>query len=170
MIFISHRGNLDGPNPEMENNPDYILEAIQSGFQVEIDTWVKDNSIYLGHDEPKYLIDLKFIGPRSTSLWLHCKNLDAITYFLDFGYNCFFHDKDNYTITTDKYIWAYPGQPTNYKTILVLPEQINNSLHPIRFEEYAGICSDNIRGIENKYRRLQKETKVNFIKEIFKCD
>ena len=29
MILISHRGNINGPNPEMENNPEYIQKAIR---------------------------------------------------------------------------------------------------------------------------------------------
>ena len=29
MILIAHRGNISGPNPEMENNPLYIDKAIE---------------------------------------------------------------------------------------------------------------------------------------------
>ena len=39
MIFISHRGNLEGPNPERENNPDYISEALERVYSVEVDVW-----------------------------------------------------------------------------------------------------------------------------------
>ena len=28
MLYISHRGNLDGINPELENNPKYISNAL----------------------------------------------------------------------------------------------------------------------------------------------
>ena len=37
MKFISHRGNLNGPIEEYENHPEYILEALKKGFNVEID-------------------------------------------------------------------------------------------------------------------------------------
>ena len=43
MILISHRGNLDGVNPDRENSPTYIKEAISSGFDVEIDVHWYDN-------------------------------------------------------------------------------------------------------------------------------
>ena len=36
MILISHRGNLDGPQPENENRPDYIEKALLN-YNVEID-------------------------------------------------------------------------------------------------------------------------------------
>ena len=54
MKLISHRGNLEGPNPERENHPDYIYEAIQAGYDVEIDIWFVDGKFKLGHDEPQY--------------------------------------------------------------------------------------------------------------------
>ena len=58
MKIISHRGNLDGPIFEKENHPDYILNAIDAGFDVEIDLWKIETKLFLGHDEPKYLIDV----------------------------------------------------------------------------------------------------------------
>ena len=39
-ILIAHRGNTRGPKPEKENQPEYILQAIQEGFDVEIDVWM----------------------------------------------------------------------------------------------------------------------------------
>ena len=38
MKLISHRGNIDGPQPDRENSPNYINEAIEAGYNVEIDT------------------------------------------------------------------------------------------------------------------------------------
>ena len=52
MKFISHRGNLNGPIEEYENHPEYILEALKKGFNVEIDVRVKNDTFYLGHDFP----------------------------------------------------------------------------------------------------------------------
>jgi len=49
--FISHRGNLAGPMPEFENRPDYIDNALDLGFDVEVDLWSYDNKFFLGHDE-----------------------------------------------------------------------------------------------------------------------
>jgi hypothetical protein len=44
MIFISHRGNLSGINKNEENKPEYILNALNSNFSVEVDIWYKDGS------------------------------------------------------------------------------------------------------------------------------
>ena len=37
MLFISHRGNLHGPNPVLENTISYIDKALQDGFASEVD-------------------------------------------------------------------------------------------------------------------------------------
>ena len=60
MKLISHRGNLNGPNKERENHPDYIWEALQAGYEVEIDVWWVDGKFKLGHDEPQYDFPFQF--------------------------------------------------------------------------------------------------------------
>ena len=42
MIFISHRGNLNGKKKKLENKPVYIKDAIKKGFNVEVDVWYTD--------------------------------------------------------------------------------------------------------------------------------
>ena len=73
MILISHRGNINGPNPELENSPEYVQLAIEKGFDVEVDVWHKDNEWWLGHYEPTYkvLLDVFFHGP----MWIHAKKI-----------------------------------------------------------------------------------------------
>ena len=36
MKLISHRGNINGRNPERENSLDYVLEALEN-YEVEIE-------------------------------------------------------------------------------------------------------------------------------------
>ena len=59
MRKISHRGNLFAPNPERENSPHYIFEALAEGFDVEIDVWYQNGMIQLGHDKPIYTVNKK---------------------------------------------------------------------------------------------------------------
>lgn len=74
MNLISHRGNLDGPNINTENNPKQIIKALEL-FRVEVDCWFTMGKFYLGHDEPKYEIDKYFLF--NSALLIHCKNLDS---------------------------------------------------------------------------------------------
>lgn len=143
MILISHRGNINGPNPERENSPKYIDEALNAGYQVEVDLWVIEGSLFLGHDEPQYGIDLPWLNQRCDDLWLHCKNIEALEYLNILPFDCFhhfWHENDTATITSQRWIWAYPGkQPIKY-SIAVMPELYNDDL-----SECRGICSDYIQ-------------------------
>tara|TARA_B100000287_G_scaffold109810_1_gene102162 strand:+ start:1319 stop:1624 length:306 start_codon:yes stop_codon:yes gene_type:complete len=60
MRLIAHRGNLNGPNPLVENDPQRITYCIDEGYDVEIDVRYDHhtNMLWLGHDEP----NIKLIG------------------------------------------------------------------------------------------------------------
>ena len=62
MILISHRGNLNGVNVKKENSVDYIEEALDQGFDVEVDVWNISGSYFLGHDEPQHLVKKDFLN------------------------------------------------------------------------------------------------------------
>ena len=142
MILISHRGNIDGPNPLMENNPAYLDAALAQGYHVEMDDWVSGDKIFLGHDDGVYLIDLAWIVIRKEVLWVHCKNIAAVTFFSslfknDIKINFFWHEADTLTLTSLGYIWVYPGKQPIPASIAVLPERENDDI-----ENCLGVCTD----------------------------
>ena len=144
MILISHRGNIDGKNTERENHPSYIDEAIEAGYDVEIDIWYLEGRLFLGHDTPQYIVDINWLENRSPSLWIHCKNMDSLSYFNEYAdtissqFNYFSHDVDMGVLTSHNYIWS-----TNLydRGILVLPEVFNKE----PMETTIGVCSDVIK-------------------------
>jgi hypothetical protein len=136
MILIAHRGNIYGPNSETENCEETIDIAIAHDFECEIDIWKIGDVFYLGHDGPDRKTSLSFLEKRSSSLWIHCKNLSALIDLKD-RFNCFFHDNDTYTITSKGYIWGNIGSPMTSQTIQVMPEKSN-----IFSKECLGICTD----------------------------
>lgn len=147
MILISHRGNINGRIESWENEPTYIDLAISKGYDVEVDIWYKDNTLWLGHDKPDHSIDMKWIVSRESKLWIHCKNVDAIIYFKECGHNVnyFWHEEDTLTLTSKGYIWAYPGKQPIKNSIAVMPEIDNDDvIHCL------GICSDYIE----KYKTI----------------
>lgn len=121
MIRIAHRGNVDGAKPESENNPIQLVAAISAGFDVEVDVWVEDGLFFLGHDNPLHPVDESYIKDISKYAWYHCKNLEALEKFTkDFPeYRYFWHENDRFTLTSNGYIWTYPGQPVTDKSIIV---------------------------------------------------
>lgn len=136
MKIISHRGNLRGPNPATENTQQSILVAIANGFDVEIDVWYLKDAFYLGHDFPIHMIERSFLESHSDKLWIHCKHLDSLLQLKN-TCNCFYHDKDIYTITTHGYIWGNINSPSTPETIQVLPERSGTFT-----VSCFGICTD----------------------------
>src|SRR5574338_177322 len=111
-ILIAHRGNMDGPNPEKENHPDYIMAAVKAGFDVEIDVWFIDGKFILGHDKPQYEIEEKFL--HNGSFWQHAKNVEALDELVEMDLfadvNCFYHNTDDCVLTSHGFLWTYPGK------------------------------------------------------------
>lgn len=143
MILISHRGNINGPIPEAENRPDYILAALQAGYDVEIDVWFENGKFMLGHDEPQYEFPFELLDKNYPKLWVHCKNMDALSVLNNLDpsgnkVNYFMHESDLGVLTSKGYIWS-----TNLfnRGILVMPELFDKQ--PI--ESTLGICSDYIQ-------------------------
>ena len=56
MIKISHRGNLNGPIKDQENNPKQIIKVIEKGYDCEIDVWYVSGEVVLAHSLKKMLI------------------------------------------------------------------------------------------------------------------
>jgi len=154
MILIAHRGNVDGPNPKLENKPSHIDAALHNGFDAEIDVWY-DKSWWLGHDKPKYKLDMEWLGANSDNLWIHCKNLDALFEFTkedvgqEFGLpHYFWHEHDSFTLTSYGFIWTYPGRKLTRASIGVMPEISSYTKKDLK--QCFGICSDFIK----EYRDL----------------
>jgi hypothetical protein len=144
MKIIAHRANTQGPS-KTENSAENINSALSLGFDVELDVWLVDDILMLGHDEPQYALDkplLDRIGPNG---WFHCKNIGALEYFSknlpDLNY--FWHQMDDYTITSSGYFWTYPGKKISNNCIIVLPELIDQKdLEDMLSQNPYGICTD----------------------------
>ena len=138
MILISHRGNINGSKPEMENKPEYIQQALDLGYDVEIDVWLIDGNFFLGQDEPQYQVHGTFLMKKG--LWCHAKNIDAFYLMsLDNRIHCFSHDKDEVALTSRGYFWSSSENKMTSKSICVMPP--NSTDLP---KNIAGVCSDNV--------------------------
>lgn len=149
MKFISHRGNISNKNISSENNPDQIEYCIKNLYDVEIDIRHINGLWFLGHDEPQYQISIQWLTKLAAKLWIHCKNIEALDELSKYDlFNCFWHNTDDYTLTSKNIIWAYPGKTLTSRTVCVLPETVNSfSIENLKL--CYGICSDSI----DYYRR-----------------
>lgn len=138
MKFIAHRGNLNGPNPLMENHPNYIDAAFAAGYDAEVDVWRLNDKFVLGHDKPQYEV-----GPQwfySFMMWCHCKNIEALHALVTNPLvQAFYHNEDDCVLTSQGKIWTYPRKLLlTDKSIAVMPERVEGwDLSPC-----YGICTD----------------------------
>ena len=89
--------------------PSYLLAALGAGFDAEIDAWLDPTTGQwtFGHDEPTYPTTYDFL--LTPGFWIHAKNGAALQAMVrDLRIHCFSHDKDEYTLTSQGFIWAYP--------------------------------------------------------------
>ena len=147
MRVIAHRGNLNGPNPLMENDPKRITQCIEMGYDVEIDLRydTATGTLWLGHDEPQHIVNWMWLAGREKNLWIHCKDVTTLHEFVTRtnGYNFFFHDKDDYTLTSKNHIWAYPGKSYTDRTVVVMPEWSDDpDWDKLRVTNCYGVCTD----------------------------
>jgi hypothetical protein len=154
MWIISHRGNLNGPEPAEENKPERILKVLTMGIECEIDLWVVfenrsatspegvfekgQKKLMLGHDAPQYEVADSFLGMHR--LWIHCKNREALEYMASRKGKAhyFWHQSDDYTLTSMGIIWTYVGKPVPPGGICVLPEKQSSGIP----STVLGICTD----------------------------
>ena len=146
MLYISHRGNTDKKDINTENSPEKINFCIELGYDVEIDIRYINDEWWLGHDTPQYKVSFDWINNLSKKLWIHCKNYQSL-FKCDKNWIYFWHEEDDYTITSNGFIWSYPGSDLNCRCIAVMPEMASYSTKNLGIA--YGICTDNIRYYQN---------------------
>ena len=142
MKLIAHRGLVNGPNKTLENQPHNIRSTLDQGYDCEIDLWVFDDRLYLGHDGPQFNVTRAFI--ENPKFWIHAKNLEAFYWLTDTQLTYFWHENDKFTLTSNGYIWSYPEQNLTNKSIRLMPEWADPELTTVKESVCYGVCSDYI--------------------------
>ena len=143
LISIAHRGNISGPNKELENRLSQIEKCFDLGLEVEVDIWYVDGW-YLGHDAPEEKIKSSWIQSEISKLWLHAKNLEAMSRLSEIDLaNFFWHETDARVLTSRGFFWTFPGADLDKRAIAVMPE-LDNELNwkPEILQNSYGVCTD----------------------------
>lgn len=148
MKIISHRGNLNGPNPLTENTEEQIDLCISKGYDVEIDVWCINEDFYLGHDDATTKVSIVFLLNRKKSLWIHCKNFECLSILSKLGLNYFWHQEDNFTLTSQEFIWTYPNNQISSTNQVVLDFSENVPFEFYRNVGVYGVCVDYVEDIK----------------------
>jgi hypothetical protein len=154
MKLIAHRGNTCGRNIDLENRPDYILEALANGFDVEVDIWLINNKTYTGHDEPQYIVTEEFI--LNKRLWLHAKNFDMFNYRTYKSLNIFWHESDSYVLVRNGFIWTQNIEAANGGNTIILMDVDGTLLKKLTSfpPDIYAYCTDDLREAKAKLEDL----------------
>lgn len=142
---ICHRGNVNGPQKQLENNFGILIQRSIRGMDVEIDVWYHEDSLWLGHDKPEHKITLEWLASSKRRL-IHCKDGKTLEYLtLESGkkaldLHLFYHTHEHYAITTKGHIICCPGQPLLKGSLCMMPEMANYTEEE-KFNCFS-ICSD----------------------------
>lgn len=146
-VLIAHRGLFEGPSRDLENKPQQIDRAIELGFHCEVDLWYENHQLWLGHDRPQYITDDEFL--RTRPLWIHAKNLAALQWLNNNqGLEYFWHQEDDFVLTSNNFIWTYPGKKLTANSISVMPEWLDPEFKNLDVRCF-GICSDYVLKIKS---------------------
>ena len=150
MMFIAHRGNLYGPSL-YENEPRYLTTAIQHDFKVEVDVWCVNGDLWFGHDCPDHRVQQPWLDLYAADCIFHCKNWEAMVAMQNAKQHYFWHQEDEYTLTSEGLVWVYPGRPFP-KTPNFIACEPQLDILPIECLGIHGICSDYVHNL-----RLQEK-------------
>ena len=104
MRFIAHRGVFDG-NYTNENTMVQVQLALDKGFDVECDIRVVNGTYFLGHDDAIEEVKKELL--RDDRFWCHAKDGQTLSSLIDDGCHAFFHQDDDYTLTSRSIVWVY---------------------------------------------------------------
>lgn len=146
MLFISHRGNTDGPNCLKENTIDYINESINLlTVDVMVDVWTQGGEVYLDSEQK---MPIEYI--HNSRIWFHCWDIEALEYFKTIPRaKYFWHESDTYTLTSNSKVWVKPGGRAVPGSIAVLPEftSMGNEIWGCH-----AICTDYVFAYQTMYK------------------
>ena len=161
MLFISHRGNLEGPDLSKENSVEYVGEAIDKGYHVVVDVWISPTEnknlvkLGLGDTHPQHSVSLGFL--KQPKIIARAKTLPTFQILCDNNIHAFL-DGFVTRLTTKGLVWTSPGTKTIIpRAVLNMPEILTDDPKILSNLKISGICSNNI-SLYRKILQVEEET------------
>lgn len=166
-IFISNKGNTNGPNIILENTLTYIQKALSKGFFVKVDITRK------GYDEDKrepiFILDKTFdIVPRdlleNKKVYFQCSDFDTLYEMTRYNKNSFVYTYQHSAITLNSTILRYFPDMYDQKYIIMFPELAYSNIEFYNlYPDPCGICSDFIESfLIDYYNRMTRKIKEQY--------
>jgi hypothetical protein len=158
MLYISNRGNINGPDLGNENNPVYVKATLDRGYHVVVDVWIVQQKeglqLALGELQPQYPVTIELL--KNPKIIARVNNLTAFQILLDNGVHVVGNSRD-FCLTSRGLIWTPPGSRiVTVKSVMNMPEWYTNNMKDLAFINCAAICSNFIERVSTTREALRK--------------
>jgi len=140
-IIISHLGNTDGRQPELENTLAYVQKALKEGWHVCIDVIFHKGSFLLPFDGGYNVAPPAMLSKQR--IWCRAHNAETIDALCNINAHCFLNSDSFMSLTSAQFIWTLPPHELIDRSIAMLPETAPPDW--LASAEPAGLCSDEPR-------------------------
>jgi len=140
MEIISHRGNMFGPDENLENNP-RTIEMASNFFKVEVDIRKIGKDYWLGHDNPMYLVRFDWLIYLKPRLLLHCKNDDVYNCHALSSFHRFRHEEEDTVTCSLGNVLKHPNYTPIPGSYNMMPEKSKHETLETIFASSA-VCTD----------------------------
>jgi hypothetical protein len=151
MKIIAHRGLLKGPNQDKENTFEGVKKCFELGFDVEIDVRYDEKLDWfnIGHDNTIFQGSLLSLFDNKDKLWIHTKDIKTFEHLRENDkkneLNYFYHTNEDFVLTSQGHIWAYPGKFVK-NSVWLFPERelekLNYEMIKNKLNNHIGVCTD----------------------------
>lgn len=140
--WIAHRGNVIAPQPERENHPEYVEDAILAGYDVMVDVWWNNDGFFLGNEQPSHLVQRDFLERNKEALWCRARDATSLSKLLEIpGIHVFIVEQDHVVLTSRGVPIVTHGRMVDSFCVCVLPERVR-TYSEWHLRRCYGICSD----------------------------
>ena len=71
-----------------------------------------------------------------------------------FKYTYFWHQEDDFTLTSSHHIWTYPGKDLTNNSIAVMPENSEEYWEYVKKLDIFGVCTDYVEKFIDETRTM----------------
>lgn len=140
-IIISHLGNTNGRQPELENTLAYVQKALKEGWHVCVDVVFHNGSFLLPHETGFNVAPPALLCKQR--LWCRAHDADTVDALCNINAHCFLNSESFMSLTSAQFIWTLPPHRLVERAIAMLPETSEPGW--LENSEPAGLCSNEPR-------------------------
>jgi hypothetical protein len=137
-IIISHLGNIDGRQPELENTLKYVQASLKAGWHVCVDVQLLNGGFVLPNENGFSVAPPSFFSQQR--VWSRCYNAETLDALCTIGAHAFMGGEIPLSLTTAQFIWTMPPRELSPRSIAAFPELAEPSW--LDNYEPAGLCSN----------------------------